>query len=470
MNEIEGGTTMKKTSDVDMSEGGRSIPIGFVPTPTKSFRTHNLISKATLEPGTPQAPTQRIPLQYSLGARVLMWNFNSSADRIKLRKTYLPSYVFAGPKDARIAIKGLPAVCPNVMGDLIESPGTDAFDSVHTFAVVRQTLTMFQRLMSNAVPWQWNNGTNTDPLEVYPHAGVAMNAYYSRSEKALKFFYYDKIGESGKKVFTCRSTDIIAHETAHAILDGIKPMWLSANTLPQTSALHESFADLTAIFVSLMQMDQVEAIITQTKANLRDKTYLSDLAEESGLALGRSNGLRNADNELTLSQSGSDVLALSQVFTGAVYDILADIFDFERKPAEIDDAAVLFDVCRYMQHLVARAFFEAPNENATFAQIVNQMLRIVNTDAKPTQYRNFIRHRFVVREVVNSPLPMNVDVGPGIELEPHIEDERGAVQDRNGCCGTMQHIDYNGGFDAMEREINELKKSAGTMKHEGNWY
>jgi hypothetical protein len=460
---------MKKISEIEVYENSGSIPIGYVPTPTQSYRTHNIISKATMEPGTPQAPIQRVPLQYSLGARVLMWNFNSTAENFKLRKTYLPSYVFAGPRDARILVKGMPEVCPNALGDLIESPGTDAFDCVHTFTVVRQTLTMFQRLMSNAVPWQWNSGMNSEPIEVYPHAGLAMNAYYCRSEKALKFFFYERLADSAQLVYTCRSTDIITHETGHAILDGIKPMWLAANVLPQTSALHESFADLTSIFVALTQMEQVEAIITQTKANLHDKAYISDLAEESGLALGRSNGLRNCDNELTLSQAGANILALSQVFTGAVYDILADIFDFDRKPAEKDDTAVLFDCCRYVQSLVARAFFSAPNEGATFANIVNQMLRIVNADNMPVQYRNFIRHRFVVREVVNSPLPMNVDVGPGIELAPHIEDEQGVVQDRTGCCGTMQHVENNGGFDAMEREIYELKKSAGSMKRNGHW-
>jgi hypothetical protein len=460
---------MEKNIDVEMTEAVKGIPIGYVPTPTKSYRTHNIISKTTLEPGTPQTPSQRMPLQYSLGARVLMWNPNSIADRMKLRKTYLPSYVFAGPRDARISIKGMPEVCPNVLGDLIEAPGTDAFDSVHTFAVVRQTLTMYQRLMSNAVPWQWNSGFNADPIEVYPHAGVAMNAYYCRSDRSLKFFFYHKLGNSSERIYTCRSTDIIAHETGHAILDGIKPLWLAANTLPQTSALHEAFADLTAIFVSLSHMDQIEAIITQTKASLHDKTYISDLAEDAGLALGRSNGLRNADNELTLSQAGTDVLALSQVFTGAVYDVLADIFDFERKPAEKDDAAVLFDVCRYMQGLVARAYIAAPNDGATFADVVNLMLRLVNADDMHSQYRNFIRHRFVLREVVNSPLPMNVDVGPGIELEPYIEDEQNAVQDRNGCCGTMQHVDYNGGIDAMEKEIYELKKCAGDMNRNGHW-
>jgi hypothetical protein len=51
--------------------------------------------------------------------------------------------------------------------------------------------------------------------------------------------------------------------------------------------LHESFGDITAIFVALSQLDQVEAVIAQTKANLHDKTFLADLAEQFGLALGR---------------------------------------------------------------------------------------------------------------------------------------------------------------------------------------
>jgi hypothetical protein len=57
-------------------------------------------------------------------------------------------------------------------------------------------------------------------------------------------------------------------------------------------------------------------VIAQTKANLHDKTFLADLAEEFGLALGRPNGLRNADNDLKLSETGIEVHAISQVFTG----------------------------------------------------------------------------------------------------------------------------------------------------------
>src|SRR3989441_12365694 len=87
----------------------------------------------------------------------------------------------------------------------------------------------------------------------------------------------------------------------------------------------------TAIFLALSQLDQVEAVIAQTKANLHNKTFLADLAEEFGLALGQPMGLRNADNDLKLGQVGNEVHALSQVFTGAMYDIVADIFSFERR-------------------------------------------------------------------------------------------------------------------------------------------
>jgi hypothetical protein len=55
--------------------------------------------------------------------------------------------------------------------------------------------------------------------------------------------------------------------------------------------------------------------------------------------------------------------------------------------------------------LLLRAIQAAPASAATFADIANQMLIIANADAKPVAYRNFIRNRFIVREVVVSPTP-----------------------------------------------------------------
>jgi hypothetical protein len=460
------------------------VPVSFVPTPTQAFRQHRKVVQVVVEPGAPRsqsANAQRahaipipfplpIPLPLARGSRVLIWKQDPSVGEIGARKVFIPGNLHAGPTDSRIRTEGLPPVSPNSFGDFIATPGTDAFDAIHTFAVVRETLTMFQRARGGTpVPWQWNTAGNTDPLRVFPQAGVTQNAYYSRTEKALKFFYFDTTSPPPTHtVFTCRSLDIVAHETGHAVLDGLQPGWLAFGNPPQTGGLHESFGDLTAIFLALSQLDQVEAVIAQTKANLHDKTFLADLAEEFGLALGRPNGLRNADNDLRLSQTGSEVHAISQVFTGAIYDILADLFAFERRSSKRDDAATLYDVSQYLLGLVLRALIAAPAAAATYADVANQMLSLAAADGKPVQYRTFIRNRFTLREVVVSPVPLSEGVSEKddstLMLEPAIVDAKDAIQNRDGCCGTLNQPEYRGKLEDIDEEYAHFKKVVGKAR------
>ncbi len=467
---------MDRRSPNVTSENGsyRSAPVSYIPTPSASYRIHRKSVQQMVQPGLPKLEANPvplpIPLPFAFGARVLIWKQDPSVTEIGTRKAFLPGIVLQGPRDARV-VNGAPGIAPvsaNAFGDFILSPGTDQFDAVHTYAVVRQTLTMYQRALASSsspasVPWQWNNGSNADPLQVFPHGlPNVMNAFYSRSQRALKFGDFVPSGATAR-VFTCRSFDIVAHETGHAILDGLKPNWLLASNPPQTGGLHESFGDLTAIFLALSQLDQVEAVIAQTKANLHNKTFLADLAEQFGLALGRPNGLRNADNDLTLSQAGTEVHAISQVFTGAIYDVLADIFAFERKPGLKDDAETLHDAGAYVRGLVLRSLIAAPATAATFADVANKMLIIANADGKPVQYRNFIRNRFTVREVLVSPVPLTQDHVAGLTLAAHVHDVRGAMQDRSACCGTMCHAEYHDVEhilnDELELMMKELKKN-----------
>jgi hypothetical protein len=451
------------------------LPVGFVPTPTGAFRAHRKTLKATLEPGTPRGEISRLPtasaeagaipfpLPLPRGSRVLIWKQDPTVGEIGIRKAFLPGVVVTGPADSRIKVEGLPPVSPNAFGDLIATPGTDAFDAIHTFAVVRQTLTMFQRAWGGAVlPWQWNTGGNVDRLKVYPHAGETMNAYYICSEKALKFFFFNTSAPPPMhKVFTCRSFDIVAHETGHAVLDAMKPNWLLIGQSAQTGGLHESFGDLSAIFLALSQLDQVEAVIAQTKANLHDKTFLADLAEEFGLAIGRPNGLRNADNDFKLSEVGTEVHAISQVFTGAIYDVLADIFAWERRPGKQDDAVTLQHAAQYLLGLVLRALNASPASNASFANVANNMLNLSLADGKPQAYRNFIRNRFTLREVIVAPLPLaeEPDVERTFEAIAHEADH--GTQNRQGCCGTMTLPEYLGSLEEIDEEYRELKKAVG---------
>jgi len=440
------------------------VPIQFVPTPTWEYRAHNKELSAQAAPSLRPSPKPMVLSRNLPGARVLMWKQDPSVTEIGVRKVYLPTHVYPGPRDSRIAIQGVAPVIPNVFGDMIQVPGSEAFDAVHTFAVVRETLSMFQRVLHPApIPWQWNSASNAIPLNVMPYGLPDIpNAFYSRNTKSLRFGHFEKPNSNPpQRMYTCRSLDIVAHETGHAILDGIKPNWITSDNLPQTGALHESFADLTAIFLALAQMDQVEAIIAQTKANLHDKTFLADVAEEMGLALGRSNGLRNADNNFKLSQPGvgTNVHALSQVFTGGVYDVLADIFAFEQRSAKKDDALVLYETGLYVCSLVLRAIIAAPNVGATFADVVNRMISLTTADGKPVQYRNYIRNRYVYREVIASPTSLREDLAAGVELASHVHDASDAVQNRCQCCGTLQNAEYSGEDEALEVEIVQFKEA-----------
>jgi len=461
-------------------------PVAFIPTPSAPYREHRKAAQLLDQPGAPRAadapPESSVPLPYAFGARVLMWKQDPSVLDMGTRKAYLPGVVLAGPRDARIASSdpAISPVEPNAFGDFVTMPDTPQFDAVHTFAVVRQTLTMYQRSLSSAgaempLPWQWNSSIDTAPLQIFPYGlPNVMNAFYSRTQSCLKFGDFVPSGQS-ERVFTCRSFDIVAHETGHAVLDGLKPNWLLADAPPQTGGLHESFGDLTAIFLALSQLDQCEAVVAQTKARLHDKTFLADIAEQFGLALGGTTGLRNADNDLTLSQAGTQVHAISQVFTGGVYDILADIFALERNPAFEDDAAVLHRVAAWLRGLVLRALVAAPDIAATYADVVNEMLRLAIDDSKPAGYAESIRHQFTIREVVGEPeaapdTPAPVPVEPADSATPAaapctfqrlrsvVCDAPGAQQDRRACCGTMNLAEYYNIERVLDAEAQALAR------------
>src|SRR5690606_31138566 len=151
--------------------------------------------------------------------------------------------------------------------------------------------------------------------------------------------------------------------------DGLKPGWLSAAGPPQTGGLHESFGDLAAIFLALSQLDLAEAVVALSKANLHAKTFLPALAEQFGAGLGLPFGLRNADNDLKLSEVGNEVHAISQVFTGGIYDFLADVYAYEhsRQQATKDPALILVEVAQHVAKLVLAGIAAAPATAATYA-------------------------------------------------------------------------------------------------------
>lgn len=432
--------------------------------PTEALQYHRMTLRRTITTASPIPSPIPIPWPVLSGSRFLIWMQDPAVGAPGLHLIYMPGMVLDGPRDSRITtvLPGTTPVHKDIQGDFVFPYGTPEFDCAQTYAVARLTLNMYQRVLRDlgvtAIPWAWNTGGITDPLTVFPRAGNAQNAHYSRSGKELSFYYFTT-PSAPTPVYTCRSLDVVAHETGHAILDGLKPGWLSAGNPPQTGGLHESFGDLTAVFLALSMFDQVAAAIALSKANLHDRaSFVAALAEQFGLAIGMPHGIRNADNDLKLSQVGNEVHAISQVFTGAIYDVLADIFAFEknRQAATKEVTLVLYEVSAHLCKVLVQAIRKAPGTGATFADVGNQMLVVSHDMGDPPIYRTFIRNQFAIREILLPATPykavhegsMNwndpnfVEGKDLLKLDVHHHAADKASQNRSTCCGTMQMAEY----------------------------
>src|SRR5262245_12436676 len=120
---------------------------------------------------------------------------------------------------------------------------TFQFHQVSVWALLQCALSFFEdgSALGRSIPWAFEGNR----LIVVPHAGFGENAYYDRTSKSLQFYYF---GEAKATVYTCLSVDIVNHEFAHAVLDGIRPLY-NASSTPQTGAFHEFVGDLTAILL-----------------------------------------------------------------------------------------------------------------------------------------------------------------------------------------------------------------------------
>src|SRR5438093_1569463 len=88
------------------------------------------------------------------------------------------------------------------------------------------------------------------------------------------------------------SHDIIAHETTHALLDGMHSRFIEP-THPDALAFHEAFADIVALFQHFSFPEVLRHQIGQTRGNLSSENLLGELAQQFGQAIGNYGALRN---------------------------------------------------------------------------------------------------------------------------------------------------------------------------------
>jgi subtilisin family serine protease len=185
--------------------------------------------------------------------------------------------------------------------------GNPQFHQQMVYAVAMKTIEHFERALGRPVLWRHRHNPDkpsddSEPvrrLTVRPHALRQPNAYYSPDEVALLFGYFETTANDpgqlmpGSRIYTCLSHDVIAHETTHAILDGMHRRF-NEPTNPDVLAFHEAFADIVALMQHFTIPEVLELEIGRTRGDIESESMLGSLAVQFGTALGGRGALRNA--------------------------------------------------------------------------------------------------------------------------------------------------------------------------------
>lgn len=215
------------------------------------------------------------------------------------------------------------------------------FHQQAVYAIASRVYFAFKLALGRDLTWSFST-TGRTRLRIRPHAFEARNAFYNRDAGELAFGYFraddsvQGVNLPGGIVFTCLSHDIVAHETTHALLDGLRANFMLP-TGPDVLAFHEALADLVSILLHFQYPDLVKAALRRSGGHLREPTMLSDLAQQFGQTTGAGRALRQAIEDL---KPGADPVrydrtkeshTLGGVLVGAVYDAFVTVF--ERKTA-----------------------------------------------------------------------------------------------------------------------------------------
>jgi hypothetical protein len=250
-------------------------------------------------------------------------------------------------------------------GDLVldeNAAKTFQFHQVSVWALLQDSLSFFENAsaLGRSIPWAFEGNR----LIVVPHAGYGENAFYDRESKSLQFYYF---GPEDKPVYTCLSTDIVHHEFAHAVLDGIRPLYNEGGN-PQVGAFHEFTGDLAAILLTLRNDRLRRQLAEASQGKIENATSLSSLAEEFGNAVSGRPYLRTARNEETMATLAGETEPhrLSEVMTGAMFDVLVAIAANYQRVGGASPVKAFWFAADRMQRMAIQPYDLLPPVEVTF--------------------------------------------------------------------------------------------------------
>jgi hypothetical protein len=289
-----------------------------------------------------------------------------------------------------------------------------AFRAQNVYAIAARTLATFESALGRRLNWAFRG----HQLFLVPRAFPELNAYYSPEDGAI-FFGYLPTREG--ELQTCLSHDVIAHETTHAVLDGLRPRYAEPG-LPDQPAFHEALGDIVALLSVFSMEEVVERLLGEsdregrvprqrvTERALR-RSALFTLADELGEVSGgaRGSGIRRSiDLEASPAwrqkREFVEPHRRGEILVAAVTATLLRMWSRRLKAivsgSRVDRARVAEEGAKAAEHLlqmVVRGIDYMPPVELEFEDVVDSILKadeIVAPDDSKHDYRGALTEAF----------------------------------------------------------------------------
>ncbi len=236
---------------------------------------------------------------------------------------------------------------PDENGNYFYPTDNPRFDDAEEFVITNRALHMAEGYLGRELPWGFSQDLGRDQLLVHSHVGAnTANAFYNSESGSTNFFSFTD-PKTQEVLRTGMSADVVAHETGHAILDGIRHTYIGSLSV-SGGGFHESFADMNSLLTALQDDSVIDRMHADTNGDLSKPNVVSNAAEMLGKAISHMMGgpetdaLRTAINNYKYVDEhflpyidrknpnqalGQEPHAYSNLFTATFYDVFTGLYN-----------------------------------------------------------------------------------------------------------------------------------------------
>ncbi len=195
------------------------------------------------------------------------------------------------------------------------------FHAAHVYASIRFTLDVWERYYGRPIKWHFRSHYDRAEVIILPEFDNAQIGYG-----------FVEVGTNVDKKDGSLSPfslnfDVIAHEVGHGLIYTEVGLPHPETEQAEYLGFQESCADIVSMIAALHFNSIISEVLNSTSGNLYMHNHLNRFAETSS-----SSQIRLASNEYKMSyfsDGWKDEHILAQPLTGAIFDILVDVFHEE---------------------------------------------------------------------------------------------------------------------------------------------